>query len=77
MTWASGELKGTVSSRKVTSGPVISTRSGLEVVMLMSAGIVAGGESLTHFLGRSANIFVDPERTLKTRPFKTEPFMSP
>ena len=59
---ASGELKGTVSSRKVTSGPVM----GLEVVVLMSAGIVASGQSLAHFPGRSANIFVDPsvfERT--------------
>ena len=46
---ASGELKGTVSSRKVISGPVMSTRSGLEVVVLMSAGIVASGESLAHF----------------------------
>ena len=56
---ASGELKGTVSSTKVTSGPVMSTRLGLEVVVLMSAGIVASGESLAHFPGRSANIFVD------------------
>ena len=42
------------------------TRSDLEVVVLMSAGIVAGGESLARFHGRSANIFVDPsifERT--------------
>ena len=63
---ASGELKGTVSSRKVISGPVMSTRSGLEVVVLMSAGIVAGGESLACFPGRSVKIFVDPsifERT--------------
>ena len=57
---ASGELKGTVSSRKVTSGPAMSTWSGLEVVVLMSAGIVAGGESLARFPGRLANIFVDP-----------------
>ena len=41
---ASGELKGTVSSTKVTSGPVMSTRLGLEVVVLMSTGIVASGE---------------------------------
>ena len=60
---ASGKLKGTVSSRKVTSGPVMSTRSGLEVVVLMSAGIVAGGESLACFPGRSVNIFVDPSKT--------------
>ena len=56
---ASGELKGTVSYRKVNSDPVMSTRSGLEVVVLMSAEIVAGGESLACFPGRSANIFVD------------------
>ena len=30
---ASGELKGTVSSRKVIYGPVMSTRLGLEVVV--------------------------------------------
>ena len=53
---ASGELKGTDSSRKVTSGSVMSTRSGLEVVVLMSAGFLAGGESLARFPGRSANI---------------------
>ena len=43
---ASGELKGTVSSSKVISGLEMSNRSGLEVVVLMSVGIVAGGESL-------------------------------
>ena len=66
MTQLQLEPKGTVSSRKVISGPVMSTRSGLEVVVLMSAGIVAGGESLAPFPGRLANIFVDPsifERT--------------
>ena len=36
---ASGELKGTVSSSiKVISGLEMSTRSGLEVVVLMSVG---------------------------------------
>ena len=63
---ASGELKGTVSSRMAISGPVMSTRSGLVVVVLMSAGIVAGGEPLSRFPGRSVNICVDPsifERT--------------
>ena len=43
-----------------------STRSGLEVVVLMSAGIVAGGESLARFPGRSANIFVDPSSFERT-----------
>ena len=60
---ASGELKWTVSSRKVTSGPVMSTRSGMEVVVLMFTGIVAGGETLARFPGRSANTFVDPSKT--------------
>lgn len=32
--------KGTANSRKVTSGPVMSTRSGLEVVGLMSVEIL-------------------------------------
>ena len=36
----------------------MSTRSGLELVVLMSAGIVASGESLACFPGRSVNIFV-------------------
>ena len=52
------------------SGPVISTRSGLEVVVLVFTGIVAGGESLARFPGKSANIFVDPsifERTLRNQ----------
>ena len=56
---ASDELKGIVSSRKVISGLEISTRSGLEVVVLMFVGIVASGESLARFPGSSANNFVE------------------
>ena len=38
---------------------MMSTRSDLEVVVFMSAEIVAGGESLARFPGRSVNMFVD------------------
>ena len=57
---ASSELKGTVSSRRVISDLVldITTTSGMEEVVLTSAGIVAGGESLARFPGRSAKISV-------------------
>ena len=63
---ASGKLKANVSSRKVISGPVMSTRSGLEMMVLMSAGHVAGRESLARFPGRSVNIFVDPSSFERT-----------
>ena len=43
----------------------MSTRSGLELAVLMSAGIAASGESLARFPGRSANIFVGICRFLK------------
>ena len=51
---ASDKLKATVSSSKVISGLEMSTRSGLEVVVFMSIGILAGRESLAYFPGKSA-----------------------
>ena len=50
-----------------------STRSGLEVVVLMSVGMVVGEESLVLQPGRSTNILVEwsiSDWTLETREFK-------
>ena len=60
---ASGELKGTASSSKVISGLEMSTRSGLEVVVLMSVGIVA---VLSCFLlgHQACNVSVAPPTVL-------------